>query len=96
MPLKGFKHSEEAKAKMGLVKIGKKRGPLSEETKAKLSLAKKGRKTSEETKVKMRLAHKGKALPLEHRMNSILGMKRARAAKRAQNLFNLATALKNL
>jgi hypothetical protein len=44
----------------------------------------------------MSLAHKEKPLSPEHIAKSILGMKRARAAKRAQNLFNLATALKQL
>ena len=38
-PLKGFRHSEETRKKMGKARIGTK---LSEETKRKMSLAKKG------------------------------------------------------
>ena len=41
-------------------------GPLSEETKAKISKTLTGRKHTEETKLKMSEAHKGKKLPEEH------------------------------
>lgn len=47
---------------------GKKRGPHSPATLAKISEAKRGKKLSKETRQKLSLAHKGKTLPLEQRV----------------------------
>lgn len=57
---KGKLHSEEARKKMSEARTGKKRGPMSEEQKKKLSKAHKGRHLSEEHKRKLSEAHKGK------------------------------------
>jgi hypothetical protein len=59
---KGYKHSEETKKKIGLANSialkGKKRHPLSEEHKRKLSLSKKGIIFSEEHKKKLSIKRK--------------------------------------
>lgn len=53
--MKGKRHSVEAKAKMRLIKLGKK---VSEATALKISMANKGRPKSEETKLKMSVSRK--------------------------------------
>ncbi len=63
MPLKGFKHSEETKKKIGLAQIGRK-SPMegkrhTEEAKKKISMRIKGKKHTEETKRKIGFAQKG-------------------------------------
>lgn len=67
---KGVKHTPEARAKMSAAQKaignippnhkGKKRGPRSPETKAKLSAANKGKHPSEETLAKMSAAQKAR------------------------------------
>lgn len=57
------RNPESTKAKMSQSRLGRKRGPLSEETKKKIALAKFGKKHSEETKAKMALAKLGKKRP---------------------------------
>ena len=47
---RGRHHSDESKAKMRAAKVGKKRGPLSDETKAKISHANSRENMSEETR----------------------------------------------
>lgn len=69
---RGRKMSEESKEKMRQAKLGIKRGPMSEETKQKISNAQKGKprlyaagsKRSEETKQKMSAWQKGKSKKL--------------------------------
>jgi len=56
-PMRGRKHTEEAKRKLSEAQTGKKRGPTSEETKSKLSEANKGQVPWS----------KGRALSAEHR-----------------------------
>lgn len=62
--LKGKHHTEEAKGKMSLAKMGKKRKPFTEETKEKMKInnAKywKGKHHTEKAKEKNRQAHLGK------------------------------------
>lgn len=61
-PLKGYKHSEEAKKKMSESSKGNKSHlgmKCSEETKRKIGEANSGKCPSEETRLKMREAHKG-------------------------------------
>jgi len=57
---KGYKHSEETKAKISLSKIGKKLPPFSEKWKRNLSIAHQGHLISEESRQRMSLSHKGK------------------------------------
>ena len=57
---KGHKHSEEIKQKLRLVHLGKKRKPLSLETKKKISQANKGKKRSLEQIKKMSLVLRGR------------------------------------
>ncbi len=64
MSFKGYHHSEESKAKIGLASSGK---IISEEHKAKISLANSGRVFSEEHKVKLSKAHLGKTLSENHK-----------------------------
>jgi hypothetical protein len=54
-------------AKAAAAKRGKKRGPHSAATIAKMSLAKQGTTHSEETRRKLSVAHKGRSLPLAQR-----------------------------
>lgn len=73
-PTKGVKYSREVCERMAAPKRGRKKGPMSEETKAKLSYAKKGivrnigRQVSEETRQKIREANLGKTWSIEKRM----------------------------
>jgi len=53
------KHTLEAKAKISKALTGRKKPPLSEETKAKISRAGKGKKRSDETKDRMSKSRKG-------------------------------------
>jgi hypothetical protein len=55
--ISGHKHSEETKARISAIQIGKK---LSDEHKAKVGAAGKGRRHSEETKLKISLSNSGK------------------------------------
>ncbi len=55
---KGRKLSAETRAKMSAAHLGKKRGPLTAEHKAKIAAANKGRKTSKETRAKLSKAVK--------------------------------------
>lgn len=59
-PYFGRQHSDMAKEKMRLAKLGKKRSPHSPEVKAKMSLSQIGRKFSDEHKMKLSLAKLGK------------------------------------
>jgi hypothetical protein len=68
----GKTHSEETKLKMSKTRTGRKRGPMSEEQKLKLSIAHMGKKNphsgkplSEETKRKISEGNKGKKLTSE-------------------------------
>lgn len=72
---KGYKHTDEAKLKIGLASKLRKRKPLSDEHKLKLSLAHKGIKPSEETKKKMSSAHLGKKHTTESRRKMSDGKK---------------------
>ena len=56
MGLKGYKHTKEAKKKIGAFNKGKKYSP---ETLKKMSMAKKGKKLSEEHRKKLSKGHKG-------------------------------------
>ena len=56
----GSTQSDEHKAKLSAALKGKKRNPLSDETRAKLSAAKQGKPRSDETKAKISAALKGK------------------------------------
>lgn len=81
----GFKHTEETKLKMSLLKKGKKLsnehreklanakigGKRSEETKLKMRNSQLGNKFSEESKLKMSLAKKGKAPSEQCRLKGI-------------------------
>ena len=58
-PNKGKHSSEETKRAISEAKKGKKRGPMTDETKLKLSVARKGKKLSEEHKRKISEAQKG-------------------------------------
>lgn len=62
--MRGYKASEETKAKQSAAHRGKK---LSNEHKAKLSAAGRGRTLSQETKAKLSTANKGKKLSNEHK-----------------------------
>jgi group I intron endonuclease len=79
--------SEETKLKQRMAKLGKKRGPMSEDTKRKIGDANKGKeswlkgkvgvlKLSEETKKKISEIQKGRKLSEEHRINIGIGIKR--------------------
>uniref|UniRef100_A0A6M3J652 Homing endonuclease n=1 Tax=viral metagenome TaxID=1070528 RepID=A0A6M3J652_9ZZZZ len=57
---KGIPHTEESKKNISNSLIGKKRNPLSDDLKQRLSAAKLGKKKSEETKKRMSVARKGK------------------------------------
>lgn len=59
----GYKWSEEQRNNVSLLRRGVKRGPRTEETKAKLSIANTGKKHSEETKKKMSIIKKSNPLP---------------------------------
>lgn len=73
-PQKGVKYSREICERMAAPKRGRKKGPMSEETKAKLSAAKigivrnVGRKASDETRQKLRQANLGKKKSVEQRI----------------------------
>lgn len=88
-PMYGKHHSEEAKKKMSIVRIGKK---LSEETKKKLSLSHRGKKFSEEHKRKIGLANsislkghiswnKGKKFSEEHKRKISEALKGKKASE---------------
>ena len=66
MPKDPFNY-EKALRLYSSIKIGKKRKPLSEETKNKMSLAHKGKKFSKEHKRKLSLLHKGNKHFLGHK-----------------------------
>jgi hypothetical protein len=61
--------------------LGKTKGILSEETKAKMSAARRGKPLSEETKAKMSAAKKGKTQSAFHRARVIAGRTLAFEAK---------------
>ena len=58
-PMKGKKHSPEAREKMRLAKLGRKRGPNSAEWNAKIADGQRGKVVSEETRARMSAAIKG-------------------------------------
>ena len=60
---RGVPLSEEHRAKLSSSKIGKEHGPMSEETKHKLSVLLKGRAVSEETRRKLSISNSGKNNP---------------------------------
>ena len=62
---RGYKHTEEAKKKIGEAHIGFK---FSEDSKRKISLAQKGRIFSKEQRKNMSIARKGIVLSEEHKM----------------------------
>jgi len=64
-PMRGRKHTQEAKNKVSAVNKGRVR---SKETREKMSIAKKGIKKSESAKLKMSMWHKGRKKP--HRQGS--------------------------
>ncbi len=72
MPKKGYRHSEEAKKKMSLSRIGKHH---TVETKEKMSLAHKGKHHSEEAKRKIGEFNKGKVISEEHKRKMSLANK---------------------
>lgn len=63
-PMKGKKHSAEARMKMSLLKRGI---PKSEEHKRKIGLGNKGKIISLEQREKLRIAHTGKKLSEDHK-----------------------------
>ena len=64
---KGIKHTEEARKKISAALIGKKRKPVSEVTRRKISQANRGRKMSEETRQKLRDANLGRKMSEENK-----------------------------
>lgn len=56
----GHTHSPETKEKMRLAKLGKKRGPVSDATRAKMSAAQRGRRHTPEAKAKMAISQKAR------------------------------------
>lgn len=74
----GLKHSSKSKMKMAEVKVGKKRGPLSESTKIKIGNGNRNKVRSAETIAKLSAAKKGK--PISKERHEILIAKR-RGAK---------------
>lgn len=65
----GYKASEETRKKMSAARLGVKRGPMSPETKAKISAANKGKSRDLEARMKMSESRKGKPKTPEHRAN---------------------------
>jgi group I intron endonuclease len=63
----GVNHSEETKQKISLANLGRKREPMSEETKKRMSQSALGKVFSEETREKLRQANLGKTLSEEHK-----------------------------
>ena len=66
-PSYGYKHTDEWKKQMSLIRKGKTFGPPSEQTRKKLSESHKGKIVSNSTKEKLRLLNKGKTLSIEHK-----------------------------
>jgi len=65
--LRGRPKSKEHREKIGASRRGKKTGPLSEETKKKMSESSKGQVISEETRAKISAANKGKVRTKEQK-----------------------------
>lgn len=63
----GHTASPETRAKMSVSRVGKKRGPHSEETKRKISAVKRGVAMSPESRLKMSLSRRGVPKSAEHR-----------------------------
>lgn len=70
------KNPEETRRKMRMAKLGKKRGPMSEETKRKIGLANSQKPISEEMRARLAVAMKGKHHTLETRNKISATMKR--------------------
>ena len=64
---KGTRHTDEAKRKMSEAKKGKQRGPLSEETKQKISIANSRENMSEETHIRRSNSKKKKVVAIHRR-----------------------------
>lgn len=76
--------SYEARAKMSIAQQGIRRGPMSEEHRAKIAAATRGKVRSPETREKIAAAHRGKLLSEEHRakLSKVRrGMKRSPEAR---------------
>lgn len=74
--LRGVKRSDIARENMSKAHIGKSNGPLSEETKRKISKANKGRIFSEEARQHMSEGQKGKTVPEETRQKIKASLKK--------------------
>lgn len=86
----GCKHSSETKVKMRLAKLGRKRAPHTEETRAKIAASNTGFRHSEESRAKMGIAshgrvpwNKGRSCP--HESTTLM---RLRARQRIQGASN--------
>jgi hypothetical protein len=73
-PMLGKKLSQETRYKIAAAHLGKKRGPLSEEHRRKVSEGQLGMKLSEETKIRIAKAHTGMKMSAEHRRNTSLAL----------------------
>jgi hypothetical protein len=73
-PLLGKKLSQQTRDKIAAAHLGKKRGPLSEEHRRKVSERQIGKKLSEETKRRIAEAHTGMKMSAEHRRNVSLAL----------------------
>lgn len=63
----GYKASPETRAKMSATRRGKPRGPMSDETRTKISIAKIGKSRSAESRLKQSLSTRGKPKAPEHK-----------------------------
>lgn len=86
MPRRGYRHTEEAKAKMSAALVGRKGRPQSLETRAKLSLALKGnqnglgKRWSAERRTRVSIRMIGKALSAETRAKMSTAQKEKKGA----------------
>ena len=86
--IRSTRHTEEAKEKIRSSKLGKRRGPHSEEWKAKVSLALKGKHMSDATKRNMSAAQKGNKKNLgNHHSKETKAKMSLTSKKRQRNLL---------
>jgi hypothetical protein len=85
MPKKGYKQTEEHRAKLSESMKGKKCKPFSEDHKAKLSESIKGKTRSEETKAKISAAKRGKPSGREGKTQSEEAKAKISAANSGEN-----------